>query len=564
MKFEHYEYSRPNVEEVKNKLSNFYVELENATNFEDFFGKFKEYNDYRNEIDTLMQLVYIRNSINTQDEYYETENLFWDEFSPEILAEYSKISNLIYNSKFKNTLQDKIGEHYFNLLECDIKTFSEEIIDDLKEENKLITEYNKLTSSAKIYFNEEELNLSAMAKYTQHDDREVRIKASNAVANFFAENLEQYDNIYDKLVKVRHKIAKKLGFENFVELGYFRLKRTDYGEKEVANYRKQILENIVPLVEKLKKEQAERLELNSLNFQDENIMFKTGNPKPKGEREFLVQNAKTMYRELSQETEEFFDFMVEKNLLDLDTKQGKSGGGYCTYIPKYRSPFIFANFNGTPHDVEVLTHEAGHAFQVYRSRDVEVPEYVWPTYEACEIHSMSMEFLTWPWMDLFFEEETEKFKYYHLSGALKFLPYGVAVDEFQHEVYKNPDLTPEQRREKWLEVERKYLPTRSYEDVKQLENGMFFYRQSHIFSMPFYYIDYTLAQVSAFQFFKKANENTKKAWEEYLHLCDLGGTKPFLQLIEEANLENPFVDGTIANVIPELENYINLVDASKF
>ncbi|MBF0714727.1 M3 family oligoendopeptidase [Gemelliphila palaticanis] len=564
MQFEQYEYLRPNKDEVTKVYEKYNEDLKDASSYEDFLNLFNEYNKYRDSIDTQLTLCSIRNSINTEDEFYDAEQNFWDEFYPEIVGLSSKISETIFNSKFKEELKAEIGEHYFNLLECELKVYSDEVLEDLKEENKLVTEYVKLTSSAKIMFDGEERNLSGMAKYTQHEDREVRTEANKAAAKFFADNLEKYDDIYDRMVKVRTKIAKKLGFENFVELAYLRLRRTDYRASEAANYRKQILENIVPLVEKIKKSQADRLGLDNLYFQDEGVMFKTGNPTPKGERDFLVSNAETMYRELSEETAEFFNFMVEHNLLDLETKKGKAGGGYCTYLPDYRSPFIFANFNGTPHDVEVLTHEAGHAFQVYRSRDVKTPEYVWPTYEACEIHSMSMEFLTWPWMDLFFEEETDKFKYYHISGSLKFLPYGVTVDEFQHIVYENPELTPEERRAKWLEVESKYLPSRSYKDVPELENGMFFYRQGHIFSSPFYYIDYTLAQVCAFQFWKKANENPKKAWEEYLHLCDLGGTKPFLELVKEANLENPFVDGTIANITPELEKYLDSVDTTKF
>lgn len=564
MTFENYKYERPDVSVIKNNLEDFISSLESAQSFGEFYEYFKEYNKFRNTIDTQMTLVSIRNSINTEDEFYDKEQEFWDNFLPELGEYFSKIGHLVYNSKYKDELAKEIGEQYFKLIECELKTFSDEIIEDLKEENKLVTEYVKLTSSAKIYFDGEDRNLSGMAKYIQSEDRDVRTKASQAAAKFFSDNLSKYDDIYDRMVKVRHKIAKKLGFKNFVELGYLRMRRTDYVASDVANYRKQILDDIVPLVEKLKEAQKERLGLSKLQFQDESVYFKTGNPTPKGDREFLVQNAKTMYRELSEETSEFFDFMVEHNLLDLDTKKGKAGGGYCTYIPDYRSPFIFANFNGTPHDVEVLTHEAGHAFQVYRSRDVAVPEYTWPTYEACEIHSMSMEFLTWPWMDLFFEEETDKFKYYHITNSLKFLPYGVTVDEFQHIVYENPELTPEERRAAWREVEKKYLPSRSYDDIPELENGMFFYRQGHIFSLPFYYIDYTLAQVCAFQFWKKSQENPKNAWEEYLHLCDLGGTKPFLELVKEANLENPFVNGTISHIVPELEKYINSVDATKF
>lgn len=563
MTFENYKYVRPNVEETKAKFTDLVSRLEAANSAEETLAVFDEYNKLRENLDTMGQLVEIRVTLDTTDKFYEAEQEFWNEFSPELASLQSKFDKGMYESKFKEELKKEIGEHYFNLIETTLKVFSDEIIEDLKEENKLSSEYVKLTSSAKIPFDGGEHNLSAMAKYTQDADRETRLAASKAVAKFFKDNLEQYDSIYDRMIKVRTRIAKKLGFENFVEVAYLRLRRTDYTAKDVANYRKQILEEVVPLVEKIKKAQANRLGLESLSFHDEGVNFLSGNPTPKGSREHLVNEAQKMYKELSPETDEFFTFMVENNLLDLDTKPGKAGGGYCTFIPDYKAPFIFANFNGTPHDAEVLTHEAGHAFQVYQSRDF-IPEYIWPTFEACEIHSMSMEYLTWPWMNLFFKEDTEKFKYYHLTGSLKFLPYGVTVDEFQHEVYENPELTPYERRMKWLEVEKKYLPSRYYEDIPELDEGLFFYRQGHLFSVPFYYIDYTLAQVCAFQFWKKANENREKAWEEYLHLCRLGGTKPFTELVKEANLENPFENGTIANIVPELKKYIDSVDTSKF
>ena len=563
MTFENYQYTRPNTNQIKEQLETLREKLTSASNVEETLEVFNEYNKLRDNVSTMAQLSEIRVTIDTTDKFYEAEQEFWDEFGPELDSLYSKFDEAIFNSKFKEELKKEIGEHYFNLIETSLKVFSDEIIEDLKEENKLSSEYTKLTSSAKIPFDGGEHNLSGMAKYTQDANRETRLLANQAVARFFKENLEQYDSIYDRMIKVRTRIAKKLGFENFVEVAYLRLRRTDYNAKDVANYRKQIFEEIVPVVEELKKAQANRLGLEKLSFHDEGVTFKSGNPTPKGDRPTLVDYAKTMYKELSPETDEFFTFMTENNLLDLDTKPGKAGGGYCTFIPNYKAPFIFANFNQTPHDVTVLTHEAGHAFQVFQSRH-HMPDYVWPTYEACEIHSMSMEFLTWPWMNLFFKDETEKFKYYHMATSIKFLPYGVTVDEFQHEVYENPELTPKERRMKWLEIEKKYLPSRYYEDIPELDEGLFFYRQGHLFGAPFYYIDYTLAQVCAFQFWKKANENRENAWKEYLHLCKLGGTKPFLELVKEANLENPFEDGTISNIVPELKKYIDSVDATKF
>jgi M3 family oligoendopeptidase len=297
-----------------------------------------------------------------------------------------------------------------------------------------------------------------------------------------------------------------------------------------------------------------------LKFYDENFSFKTGNATPKGDPDWIVANGSKMYKELSPETDEFFTFMLDNNLVDLVSKKGKQGGGYCTYFSQYQAPFIFSNFNGTSGDIDVLTHEVGHAFQVYESRNINVPEYAFPTYEACEIHSMSMEFFAWPWMELFFEEDADKYRFNHLADSLQFIPYGVTVDEFQHFVYSNPEATPAERKQAWREIEKKYLPHRNYEGNAYLEQGGFWHKQGHIFASPFYYIDYTLAQLCAFQFWKRSNEDFKSAWSDYLELCQAGGSKSFIKLVELAGLTSPFEDGCISSVIGEIESWLNSIN----
>ena len=563
MNFNDYKYEHIEVEKIKAEFSENIKNFENSKNVEEQCEYFDKIIKLRNYLDTMQTLVSIRHSIDTTDEFYDKENEYMDEISPILFGFTNDFYKALVNSKLKKELIQKYGKFLFDLAENTLKTFSSEVIPDFQEENRLTSKYEKLIASAKIEFDGKELNLSQMVPYTQSKDRNVRIEAAKKVANFFSENKEEFDNIYDSLVKVRDKMAKKLGYKNYVEFGYKRLSRLEYDAKMVAGYRKQVLENIVPIYTELRKRQEKRLGVGKLRFYDEAIKFNSGNADPHGSPEWILNNGKTMYKELSKETDEFFTFMTKNNLLDLLSKKGKMSGGYCTYIPDYKSPFIFANFNATSHDVDVLTHEAGHAFQVYQSRGYEVPEYLWPTYEACEIHSMSMEFLTWPWMNLFFEEDTEKYKFNHLSEALLFIPYGVTVDEFQHWVYENPEVSPQERREKWLEIEKKYLPTRDYGEIEELKEGIFWFRQGHIFSSPFYYIDYTLAQVCAFQFWIKANENREKAWSEYLNLCKLGGSKPFFELMKSANLKNPFEKGVLSEVVPKIKEYLDSVDDMK-
>ena len=560
MNFNDYRYEHLDLEKIKGQFSELIDNFERAKNVERQIEAFDKIIKLRNHIETMQTLVSIRHSIDTNDEFYDKENEYMDEISPILFGFTNDFYKALVNSKFKDELIKKYGKLLFDLAENTLKVFSNEIIPDAQEENRLSSKYSKLIASAKIDFDGKELNLSQMVPYTQSKDRNVRIEAAKKVAQFFAENQEEFDNIYDSLVKVRTKMAQKMGYKNYVEFGYKQLSRLEYDAKMVEGYRNQVLENIVPLHTELRKRQEKRLGVEKLRFYDEAIKFNSGNADPHGSPEWILNHGKTMYKELSKETDEFFTFMTENNLLDLLSKKGKMSGGYCTYIPEHKAPFIFANFNGTAHDIDVLTHEAGHAFQVYQSRGFDVPEYLWPTYEACEIHSMSMEFLTWPWMKLFFENDTEKYKFIHLSEALLFIPYGVTVDEFQHWVYENPEVTPQQRREKWLEIEKKYLPTRDYGEVNELKNGIFWFRQGHIFSSPFYYIDYTLAQVCAFQFWIKSREDREKAWQDYLNLCKLGGSKSFFELMKSANLKNPFEEGTLAAVIPKIKEYLDSVD----
>ena len=560
MKFTEYPYKRPDIKEIEQRFKELLKEFNEAPTFEEQDQAMTAINQLRHHVDTQSTLVSIRHSIDTTDSFYKEEQDFVDEAEPVFQEYITDYYRALIHSRFRSELEAKWGRQLFALAELSLNTFSPEVIEDLQLENKLSTEYSQLIASAKIPFDGEELTLSQLTPYELSTDREVRQRAFEARYQFMAEHEADFDRIYDDLVKVRTKIAKKLGFNNFVELGYARMARTDYNAEMVANFRQQVQDYIVPIASKLKERQRSRIGVDDLLFFDEGFTFKSGNATPKGDPQWIVENGKKMYSELSPEMNEFFTFMIDNDLMDLVSKKGKQGGGYCTFIPDYKAPFIFSNFNGTSGDIDVLTHEAGHAFQVYESRDFEVPEYNFPTHEACEIHSMSMEFFTWPWMELFFKEDTDKYKFSHLASGLEFIPYGVSVDEFQHFVYANPDATPAERKAAWREIERKYLPHRDFAGNEYLENGGFWHKQAHIFRSPFYYIDYTLAQICAFQFWVRLNENYEAAWADYLKLCQVGGSKSFVELVKYAGLTSPFEDGTVASVVGDIENWLNSVD----
>lgn len=560
MPFEQYAYVQPDLAALQAQAANLLAQFESATTADEQIDLLLKINQFQGSIDTHFTLANVRHSIDTRDEFYDKAVNFLTEIGPSIEEFNQRFKQAFLNSKFRPALVKRFGSLFFDQLSLSVKTFHPSIKDDLVEESKLVLEYDALIASAKIPFDGKELNLAGLGKYQQSLDRSVRKAASEAYWGFFAERREKFDQLYDSLVQVRTRIAKKLGYENFVQLGYDRLGRLDYNAKDVAAYRQQVQESLVPIARRLMKEQSERIGISNMFYYDTPLQFLTGNPTPKGDRAWMEELASQMYRELAPETDAFFTLMRKEHLLDLDNKPGKMAGGYMTFIYDYKVPFIFANFNGTKHDVEVLTHEVGHALQGYLCKDMEIREYMSPTLEACEIHSMSMEFFTYPWMDLFFKEDTPKFKYSHIADALTFIPYGVTVDEFQHFVYENPEATPEQRRAKWREIEQKYTPYKNYGDNQFLQDGGYWMRQGHIFAAPFYYIDYTLAQVLAMQYFVKSQDDFKAAWKNYLELCKLGGSLPFKALVKNVGLQLPFEAGTIAGLVPTLQKELSSID----
>ena len=561
MKYSEFPYERVEVEAQKELMAEWLSRFENAASANEQISVLKEVDESNREYSSYQAIASLNFNRNINDEAAKAEKDYYDKIGPEIQEIHNKLDQAVDSSKFKDEIREMWGNTFLKMIEMDLKTFDPKIMDMLRKETELRNEYTQLIGGAQIEFDGQTYNLAGLGPFLSDADRDIRKRACQARFGWFEKNAEQFDELYDTLVKLRHKIATTLGYENFIELGYLRMNRSDYGPNEVANFRKQIVEHVVPIVTKLREQKKDILGLDHLYFYD-GINFKDGDPKPKGTPDELVKGAQKMYHELSNETGEFFDIMVNEDLMDLVNRDGKMAGGFCTAFPKYDRPYIFSNFNGTDHDITVLTHEAGHAFQCYSSRNQPLTSYLWPTMESAEIHSMSMEFFTWPWMETFFKEETERFKYKHIAGSLSFLPYGACVDHFQHWVYENPEATPADRKAKWLEFEAIYLPDRDYDDIEFLISGGVWQGQLHIYQMPFYYIDYTLAQTCAFQFWIKSEENREKAWEDYYRLCQAGGSLPFTGLVELAGLKLPFDDGCLESVVEKVKTWLDEVDVS--
>ena len=421
----------------------------------------------------------------------------------------------------------------------------------MQDEAELSNRYQKLLSACKIPFDGKEHNLYGILKYFSDPDRKVRKKAAKLYADFFEKNHEELGGIFDRLVQLRNQMGRNMGFENYIPLGYMLQGRTDYNEKDVASFREQVLQELVPFCEELYKAQAKRIGVDKIYFYDEQSIFLNGNAVPVGDREYLVGQAQKMYRDMSQETGEFIDFMIEHELMDLDNKPNKAPTGYMTTLNDYKAPFVYSCFNGTTGDVDVLTHEMGHAFAGYMAMRYQPLQALWfESTDIAEIHSMAMEQFAYPYAELFFGEKADEYRFQHLQEVLTFVPFGVAVDEFQHIVYENPSLTPDKRLKVWRDLERKYMPWRDYgEENEFFSRGGWWYHKLHIYQYPFYYINYTLTTMGALEFKKKYAEDKTACWEDYKTLCKIGGSLGYLDTLKKANLAVPFEKGGVRRAV---------------
>ncbi len=555
--FSNLQASRPTLEGLSPIFSRIEKEFTDAQSPEATRQAIESWNEHRKSIDTWKSITHLNFSQDTQNEAYKSERDYADELSPKLIDFDVRIKKLLLASPHREALTKEFGPQAFALWGADVTTFEPSIEDNLVKEAKLSAEYVELLASAKIDIDGNIVNLSGVAPYATHADRDTRYRAEQARWKFFSDNGEKLDEIFHELTQLRHTMATKLGFENYIGMGYQRMQRVDYKSEDVALFRKQVLEDVVPLAADLRKSQAARLGVDSLMYWDEAAYDLSGNPKPQGDEAWMIQRAREMFDDMGEEIGSFFNMMADQGYLDLDTRAGKAGGGFCTSFADYGVPFVFANFNGTKHDVEVFTHEIGHAFQNWRSRNKPIVDYLWPTYESCEIHSMSLEFLTWPFMELFFKDDAERFRRVHLTESLIFLPYGVAVDEFQHLVYANPSASPDERGEMWREVEQRYMPWRQYGDLSYPASGRRWQLQRHIYGMPFYYIDYTLAQTCALQFWVQANTDRRDAMERYINLCTRGGEAPFQELAQSAGVISPLREGCLKDVVKKAREFLD-------
>ncbi|GGC51363.1 M3 family oligoendopeptidase [Siccirubricoccus deserti] len=520
----------------------------------DLAGALAEWDRQRRDYDSWAALVHLRFSQDTMNAAARAAREYADALAPVATDHEVVLKRRLVALPDRAAVVAVAGAHALRLWETDITTFDPAISAELEEEARLGARYTELLASATLEIGGQVVNLSGLAPFAEDPDRAMRHRAEALRWGFFAEHGAALDGIYDQLVALRHGMAVKLGYENYIPLGYRRMRRVDYDAADVARYRDQVAEHVVPLVGRLLEARRQRQGWDRLRYWDEALIDPAGNPKPVGEHDTLVAQAQTMFDRMDPRLGGFYRLMEQGGFLDMRNRPGKAGGGFCTSFPSVGVPFIFANFNGTHYDIGVFTHEMGHAFQNWESRHQPGIDYLWPTMEAAEIHSMSLEFLTHPHMGLLVgEDAAERFRRMHLESSLAFLPYGVCVDHFQHEVYANPGVTPAERHAIWQRLERHYMPWTDYGDLGYPAKGGRWQAKPHIYRSPLYYIDYTLALCCAMQFWVKSRRDAPRALADYIALCGRGGAAPFQALVASAGLVSPFAPGALEAVVREAE-----------
>ena len=561
MTFSQIPYHRADLEGWKQQMTAITARFQAAQTFEEADAAYLEACTFDTDYQTMLTLARIRNNIDTRDEFYDAEVNFYNQETPKMQPIHKAWTQATLDSPFRAQLEEKYGKVTFLNAEMAAKSFTPELVADIQKENALKKRYSKLIASAQIPFRGEIYTISQLSPWKGDPDDAIRLEAWKAEGQWYNDHGAELDEIYDELVKLRTAMGKKLGYEGYTPLGYLRMRRNCYTEADVEKFRIAVQKYLVPVAKKLYIRQAKMQGREfPLNFADKDLSFRSGNPRPAGGPQEILAMGDKFYQELSPVTDEFWKFMRQHEMMDVESKPGKAGGGYCTRIASMRSPFIFANFNGTSHDVEVVTHEAGHAFAGFVNRDRIPASNIFPSLEACEVHSMSMEFFAWPWAEGFFGEDARKFCYTHLMKALTFIPYGTMVDHFQHVVYEYPEFGPQERHQVWQELLGIYMPWVRPGDVPFYGEGKGWQRQSHIYASPFYYIDYCLAQTVALDFWARIQEDSQAAFDTYLKYTSLGGTMVFTDLLQAAGLGNPFDEGTLQKVCAAADAYLSQYD----
>lgn len=540
--------------DVEGFLKGVLSETERAKALSDWDAALGLWNEVKAHIETHFELVQLAFQRFTEDAEVEAEERrLREEVEPVYSVWNAKVRERFLASPERTALETKYGKQFFAQLQLAQDAFDPKNVELETKINKVMADYTKLTGGAFFEVEGKKYPLAHVKKFSSSPRAELRRDSYRSYSGWFLNHKPALEAIYDEAVKYRQEMGRTLGHPNFIPLAYQKMRRLDYGPEEVRVFREEIREVMVPLAVKIREWQAKGLGASKIQAWDLDYFpeWKVGELKvgiPEQTRAGL-----RVYEKLSPRLAQHFRRMIDCELIDVPARVGKAPGAFCTGFYDYRVPYIFLNSVGEAADVTTLLHESGHAFQAWESRDIELIELSHPTLEACEVHSMGMEFLAQPYYDEFFsDKDAALFRKKHLAESILLLPYIAMVDEFQHLVYSGQAEGEAGRARAWEELENKYMPGIDFGDLQAWRRSRWI-RQLHIFQVPFYYIDYAIAQVGAWQLWTQSLRDKSAALDNYLNLCRLGGTLPLKEFFAAGKLQLPFQKGVLKGLMAEIE-----------
>lgn len=512
-------------------------------------------------VDQAGSILYIRMTCQTDDEARaKAFTEFLEKISPAIKPLDDQLNQRFVELNKSYSIDQERYAEYSRAIQADIDLFEQRNVDLQTQVDLLSQEYQKICGSMMVEFDGEERTMPQMGKYLLEQDRDLRERAWKASANRRMQDKDKLDEIFDKMLNLRHQIALNAGCDNFMEYKFRQLHRFDYTPADCKQYHDTVEKLVVPVWKKVCERRKARMKLDQLKPWDTSV-DPLGLPplKPFDKVDELIVKCQKMFQRVDPDLGNQFQEMADAGLLDLASRKGKAPGGYQSSLDESRKPFIFMNAVGTDSDVNTLLHEGGHAFHTMACRADHLKDYRHGPMEFNEVASMAMELLAREYIDEFYSEDEKKRSIQeHLEDIIFILPWVATIDCFQHWIYENPQHTAAERRAKWVEIYRRFSSgSVDWSEFAEIEEYLW-HRQLHIFEVPFYYIEYGIAQLGALQVWQNAKRDWSGAIRDYRKGLALGGSKPLPEIYQTAGIKFDFSAEIIGPLMDAIQTSIDL------
>ncbi|PGK26775.1 oligoendopeptidase F [Bacillus cereus] len=516
------------------------------------------------EIEEQLRLHYIAFQCNTDDEEIKDTFEHDQQFVKPLLKRYQ---NLLDNKYLESPFRMELDSNVYGLLDTKIKNaqklFCEKNIELEIQEDKLVTEYFEITGGLSAIWDGEEKTITELQSYLQDSNRDIRKKAKTIISEQFLSVEKELQNILNQLVEIRHQKAKNIQLENYRDYMFKKYERFDYSAIDCYELAESIRKYVVPLKDKIMLEKKEKLQVDTLRPWDVSAVTPDQKVlKPIANENDLIEKSTHIFNKLDVEFSALLNRMYKHNCLDLTSRKGKAAGGFCEYLPASQLSYIFMNLNYTQDDIITFIHEMGHSIHNELIKPLELRQYIEIPAETAELASMTMELFSLNYWDTFYtdKKDLKQAKINFFKDVISYLPIMLIVDQFQHWLYENPIHTSEERNEKYLQLQKHYQSSVIHIDGYENWIATSWLPVLHIFEVPFYYIEYAIAQLGALQMYKQYKEDPKQTLENYKKALSLGSSQSIKEVYDAAGIRFDFSGETIKELMLFVEKELELLE----